>query len=142
MIEVVAGVIYKDDKFLNKEIYEYISKKMENSHIIEKIKIVIASKNEINKEKFIQAYNNTIDEQIGSNKKAEKFNAIKQIWMLSIGIVFILSSVALSTKLNNIILEIIAAIGSFSIWESAKSWLVDRKILKDKKIKLFRLKKV
>ena len=61
--------------------------------------------------------------------------------MLCIGIAFILISILVSEKVNAIVLEIIAAIGSFSVWEFANSWLVEKKRLRKEKIKLIRLKK-
>ena len=61
--------------------------------------------------------------------------------MLCIGIAFILISILVSEKVNAIVLEIIATIGSFSVWEFANSCLVEKKRLRKEKIKLIRLKK-
>ena len=67
------------------------------------------------------------------------FNTTKQIWLLSLGIIFIGFSLIFSNKINIILLEIISTIGSFSIWESANSRLIERKVIAGKKIKLKRL---
>ena len=131
------------NKSLSEDVYAFILRKLEFSHIRDKKKIVIISKNNVNKEEFIKAYNNYLDEEIELAIKEEKFNFTKQIWMLGIGIIFILLSIWLSSKEINVVLsEIIATIGSFSIWEAANSWLLERKRIKGNKIKLKLLKKV
>ena len=55
--------------------------------------------------------------------------------MLIIGIIFIGISFTLANKLDNILVEIIATVGSFAIWTTAESWLLDSKIIKLKKYK-------
>ena len=41
---------------------------------------------------------------------------------------------------ESILIEIISTIGSFSIWESANSWFIERKVIRLNKLKLLRLK--
>ena len=60
--------------------------------------------------------------------------------MLIVGILFIIFSIVLTNKVNLIILEIISTIGSFSIWESANSWLLQSKAIKYNKLKIIKLK--
>ena len=131
------------DKFnntLSDDVYSYINNRMEFAHITDKIEIKLHSNERIDNDNFIQSYNNYIDEQLKLAQKESKFNTTKQIWLLGIGILFIIFSLIFSEKINVIVLEIISTIGSFSIWESANSWLIERKIIKGKKIRLRRLK--
>ena len=131
------------DKFnntLSDDVYSYINNRIEFTNITDKIEIKINSNEKIDSDHFIQAYNAYIDEQLKLAQKESKFNTTKQIWLLGIGILFIIFSLIFSEKINVIVLEIISTIGSFSIWESANSWLIERKIIKGKKIRLRRLK--
>ena len=131
------------DKFnntLSDDVYSYINNRIEFANITDKIEIKINSNEKIDSVHFIQAYNAYIDEQLKLAQKESKFNTTKQIWLLGIGILFIIFSLLFSEKINVIVLEIISTIGSFSIWESANSWLIERKIIKGKKIRLRRLK--
>ena len=131
------------DKFnntLSDDVYSYINNRIEFTNITDKIEIKINSNEKIDSDHFIQVYNAYIDEQLKLAQKESKFNTTKQIWLLGIGILFIIFSLLFSEKINVIVLEIISTIGSFSIWESANSWLIERKIIKGKKIRLRRLK--
>ena len=131
------------DKFnnsLSDDVYSYINNKTDFSHITDTIKINISSKNKIDNKKFVNAYNKYINEQINLLKKESKFNTTKQIWLLCIGVLFIGFSLMLNDKINVILLEIISTIGSFSVWESANSFLIERKILAGRKLKLIKLK--
>ena len=49
-------------------------------------------------------------------------------------------SLIFSENMNVIFLEIVSTIGSFSIWESANSWIVQRKMIAGKKLRLKKLK--
>ena len=128
------------NKTLSDDVYNYIKSREKLAHLTDKIQLNLISSEDINKDNFIEAFHNYIDEQLELNKKEIKFSVQNQIWMLLIGIIFIIFSIGLSQKLNEVIIKIIATIGSFSIWESANSFLVVRRRLKAKKLRLYRLK--
>ena len=130
----------KFNKTLSDDVYSYINNRIEFAHITDKIEIKINSNDKIDNDNFSQSYNNYIDEQIMLAEKERKFNTTKQIWLLCVGVWFIIFSLIFSEKINVIFLEIVSTIGSFSIWESANSWLIESKVIKGKKIRLKRLK--
>ena len=130
----------KFNKTLSDDVYSYINSRIEFSHITDKIEIVVNSDEKINNENFINSYNTYIDEQLNLAEKEGKLNTTKQIWLLLIGVLFIAISLMFNEKLNVIFLEIVSTIGSFSLWESANSWLIERKVIVGKKLKLKRLK--
>ena len=130
----------KFNKTLSDDVYSYINSRIEFSHITDKIEIVVNSDNKINNDNFINSYNTYIDEQLNLVEKEGKLNTTKQIWLLLIGVLFITISLMLNEKLNVIFLEIVSTIGSFSLWESANSWLIERKVIVGKRLKLKRLK--
>ena len=131
------------DKFeetLSEDFVSYINNKEEIALLTEKEDIEIVSKNKIDENKFKKAFEKYCDEQLILIRRQEKINKTKQIWMLIVGIVFIIFSILLTDKINVIILEIISTIGSFSIWESANSWLLQSKVIKFSKLKAIKLK--
>ena len=128
------------DETLSEDLISYINNKEEISSIKEKEIIEIISTKEIDENKFKKAFEKYCDEQLIVINRQQKINRTKQIGMLMVGIVFIIFSILLADKINIIILEIISTIGSFSIWESANSWLLQSKAIKFNKLKAIKLK--
>ena len=128
------------DETLSEDLISYINNKEEISSIKEKEIIEIISTKEIDENKFKKAFEKYCDEQLIVINRQQKINRTKQIGMLMVGIVFIIFSILLADKINIIILEIISTIGSFSIWESANSWLLQSKAIKFNKLKALKLK--
>ena len=131
------------DKFeetLSEDLISYINNKEEISSIKEKENIEIISTKKIDEDKLKKAFKKYCDEQLILINRKQKINSTKQIGMLIVGILFIIFSIVLTNKINIIILEIISTIGSFSIWESANSWLLQSKAIKYNKLKIIKLK--
>ena len=122
---------------LSEDLISYINSK---ALINDNYDIEIISKNKVNQEKFNNAFLNYCDDELKRIDIKYKINKTKQIWMLMIGIIFIAFSIILTNKVNLIILEIISTIGSFSIWESADSFLLESKAIKFDKYKMIKLK--
>ncbi len=125
---------------LSDDLISYINNKLDISSIKEIEDIEIIATKKIDEEKFKKAFFKYCDEQLLLINKKQKINTTKQIWMLLIGIVFIIFSLVLANKINVITLEIISTIGSFSIWESANSWLLESKVIRFNKLKTKKLK--
>ncbi len=131
------------DKFeetLSEDLISYINNKEEIASIKEKENIEIISTKKIDENKFKKSFQKYCDEQLIVINRQQKINRTKQIGMLFVGIIFIIFSIILTDKINLIILEIISTIGSFSIWESANSWLLQSKAIKFNKLKAIKLK--
>ncbi len=131
------------DKFeetLSEDLISYVNSKEEITSIKEREDIEIISTQKIDEEKFKKAFEKYCDEQLLIIKRKQKINRTKQFWMLVIGIVFIIFSLVLANKINIITLEIVSTIGSFSIWESANSWLIESKVIRYNKKKAIKLK--
>ena len=131
------------DKFeetLSEDLLSFINNKAEVASIKEKEEIEIISTNKIDENKFKKSFEKYCDEQLILVNRQQKINRTKQIGMLLVGIIFIIFSILLADKINIIILEIISTIGSFSIWESANSWLLQSKTIKFNKLKIMKLK--
>ena len=131
------------DKFeetLSEDLICYINNKSEISSIKEKEDIEIITANKIDENRFKKSFEKYCDEQLILINRQQRINRTKQIGMLIVGIVFIIFSILLNDKINIIILEIISTMGSFSIWESANSWLLQSKAIKFNKLRAMKLK--
>ena len=130
----------KYEKTLSEDLITYMNNKEEVVPIKERETIELISSQKIDENKFKKAFEKYCNEQLMIIKRKKKINNTKQIWLLVLGIIFIIFSVALADKLNVIVLEIISTIGSFSIWESANSWLLESKVIKFEMLKVLKLK--
>ena len=130
----------KFDETLSEDLISYINNKQEIATIKEKEDIEVISAEKIDENKFKKAFYKYCDEQLILINRKQKINRTKQIWLLIIGVLFIIFSILLADKISVIILEIISTIGSFSIWESANSWLLQSKTIKFSKLRIIKLK--
>ncbi len=128
------------EETLSEDLISYINNKAEVAPIKEKEDIKIVSANKIDEDKFKKSFEKYCNEQLMIVNRQQRINRTKQIGMLMVGIVFIILSILLTDKINIIILEIVSTIGSFSIWESANSWLLESKVIKFNKLKAMKLK--
>ena len=128
------------EETLSEDLISYINNKSELTSIKQKEDIEIISTKKIDENKFRKSFEKYCDEQLIRINRQQKINKTKQIGMLIVGIIFIIFSILLTDKMNVIILEIISTIGSFSIWESANSWLLQSKTIKFNKLRAIKLK--
>ena len=131
------------DKFeetLSEDLISYINSKEEIASMKEKEDIEIISTKKIDENKFEKAFRKYCNEQLMILNRQQRINRTKQIGMLIVGIIFIIFSIVLTGKISIIILEIVSTLGSFSIWESANSWLLQSKAIKYNKLKVIKLK--
>ena len=91
-------------------------------------------------ERYIARVENYCNNRLELFEIEERINITKMLYLLMMGMMFIVFSMILNNKVNIIVLEIISTIGSFSIWESANSWFIERKVIRLNKLKLLRLK--
>ena len=131
------------DKFgetLSEDLISYINNKSEVSPIKQKEDIEIVSSSKIDEERFKKSFEKYCNEQLTLINRQQAINRTKQIGMLFVGIIFIIFSLLLADRINILIIEIISTIGSFSIWESANSWLLQSKVIKFNKMRALKLK--
>ena len=131
----------KYNKTLSDDLISYVSQKLELATIRDELEIEIISDEKLD-EKFIKnTFEEYCDKQLKINDRKNKINTSKQIWLLVTGLIFISISFILSQISESLLYTVVSTIGSFAIWESANSWLLDRKIIKFNKFKLMKLKK-
>lgn len=129
----------KEGKTLSDGVISYIKDKSALMPVTERIEIELASNAPLDREKFIAAFGRFVQNEGVLLEKEKKLNAVRQVWLMVIGVIFIGLSVSLSFLFNNIALQIISTIGSFALWEAAGSWLLRRKEINLNKRKLTRL---
>ena len=125
---------------LSDELIDYINKNIELSATLQPLEFEVTSYKKIDEERFYKAFENTMDNLIKLVKKEKHANVRKQIWMGTIGVLFIGASISLSSIIEQqIILELISVIGSFSAWEATSGFLVESKELRNKERQLIKI---
>ncbi len=130
----------KYNETLSEDLLSYINDKNELLNLKENILIEIIMATNIDEKRFIDCFENYCNNRLELVEIEERINITKMLYLLMIGMMFIMFSMILNNKVNIIILEIISTIGSFSIWESANSWFIERKVIRLNKLKSLRLK--
>ena len=95
------------DKFnetLSEDLISYINNKAEIFSLRNNDAIEIISSKKIDENKFNNAFQNYCDEQLLLINRRQKLNGTKEIWLLLVGILFIIFSITLTDKINIIIL--------------------------------------
>lgn len=80
---------------------------------------------DIDTEQLKKAFEKYIDSLKAQLVREKKANTIKQLWMFSIGVVFIAGGLFFADRLPALTGEIISTIGAFSMWEAAGIWIVE-----------------
>ena len=119
---------------VSSDVISYIENKIENVPIYNTLEIQIKCDEKINIEKFNNAFQKYISNEIEKRNKEIKFNKVRKFLLFIIGIIFIIISFALSSKTDSILTEITSIIGSFAIWEVADLVLLTGNDLKLEKI--------
>ena len=127
---------------LSDDLVNYIQEQMELCATLQPIEFDVISSKKIDEDKFNTAFEQTIENQIKIINKQKRTNIKKEILMGTIGVLFIGLSIGLSSIMENqVILELISVIGSFSAWEAASSWLVVSRELRNKEKQLTKIDK-
>ena len=121
---------------LSEKVSSYIEKELSKKERADNIIIKIKCSQNIDIDKFEKAYTQFINDKIKENHKNKKFNIIKQIKLIIVGIIFITTGILIGAILNTILYTIISTIGSFAIWEASNIWLIKNNDLDIEKMRL------
>lgn len=131
-----------DESFctLNADVIDYLNKQYAKKGMDREIALRIKSDTPIDRERVRKAFRELIREQELHNEKQKRINLLKQLWLFSVGIVFVAAAIFLGGKLDSMLFELISIVGSFAIWEAANIWIVENPKARLRKIMLGRLK--
>lgn len=115
----------KTNETLSQDIVDYVSERRKDKKFGEALVICIESELDIDTEQLKKAFEKYIDSLKAQLVREKKANTIKQLWMFSIGVVFIAGGLFFADRLPALTGEIISTIGAFSMWEAAGIWIVE-----------------
>ena len=126
----------EDQKTLSEDVISYIERKYEEKHLGDKPVIRIICDEEIDEHAVREAFHSHVESEKESIRKEAKINTLKQLRLFAIGIAFIALWLTLSANIENILIEVLSIVGSFSIWEATNIWIVDKPELRVRKKRL------
>lgn len=104
---------------------DYIFMRYKEKEFGEKMRIRIISDEDIDMDNLKNAFEKYLSVERLQLKKEKKTNAVKQLWMFGVGVLFIAVGLYAASVLPALLGEIISTIGAFAMWEAASIWIVE-----------------
>ena len=115
----------EDHQTISSDVIDYLYSRYQEKDLCDKLKLHIVSDDSIDVDNVRDAFRCYLDLQRKTLAKERRLNAIKQIWMFGIGVLFIGFRLIASDRLPALSGEIISTIGAFSMWEATSIWIVE-----------------
>ncbi len=113
-------------KMLNSEVADYLAKQYNRKEADDDFALKIKCDGPVEFDRVRNAFQEMIKEQELHNTNRKRLNRIKQIWLFSIGSIFVAAGILLDGIIASIPVEIISIIGSFAVWEATNIWIVEK----------------
>lgn len=126
-------------KTLNDDLLSYLTDRYGEKELGKKA-VLIFSGARIDDSHLKSALRRHIEIELEKNTKQKKYNFLKQLWLIIIGIVFVAAGMVLGRYFESVPVEILSIIGSFAVWEAANIWIVENPGLRLRKKLLTRLR--
>lgn len=110
---------------LNSDISDYLAGQYGKKEVGDEIVLKIKCGGSVDFDRVRGAFQELIRDQELRNANQKKFNLIKQLWLVSIGVVFVAAGILLDGVLGSVPVELISIVGSFAVWEAANIWIVE-----------------
>lgn len=110
---------------LNSDVSDYLAGQYGRKEAGDEILLKIKCDGAVNFERVRGAFQELIREQELRNANQKRLNMVKQIWLFSIGVVFVAAGILLDSVLGSVPVELISIVGSFAVWEAANIWIVE-----------------
>ena len=118
---------------ISEDVKLYIADRISRKSIGQDIELHIISEEPIDEDRFHNALQGWISEEKAGIIADRRKNTIQQLWLLSIGVVFIAISAMLESQVSVIWFTVLSTIGAFSVWEAANIWIVENPKLRLRK---------
>ena len=122
-----------DCEQLRDEVKEYIFEKLKAQKAMTGHELVILSEEDIKEERVRAALDHWADLEEETAMNLRRINMLQQIYLFSLGLLFILISLALQSRVGAVFFTVLSSIGGFSTWEAANIWIVENPKLQIKK---------
>ena len=119
-----------EGEMLSGDVKDYILERMHAGQRARDIEIQIISEEEIDEEKTEAAIHRWINEEERRIRKEFHSNVLQMLFMFGVGVLFILLSIVLQSKVHVVWFTVLSTIGAFSMWEAASIWIIRNPKLK------------
>ncbi len=110
---------------LSTDVSDYLSGQYGKKATDDEIVLKIKCDGPVDYERVRGAFQELIREQELHNANQKRSNMIKQLWLFSVGVVFVAAAFILDGVLDSVPVEIVSIVGSFAVWEAANIWIVE-----------------
>ena len=110
---------------ISSDVIDYLYSRYPEKDLFDKLTIHIVSDDPIDIDNFHSAFLRYLESLRKTLANERRKNAVKQLWMFGIGIVFVGFSLIMADRLPALYGEIISTIGAFAMWEAASIWIVE-----------------
>ena len=115
----------EEHQTISSDVIDYLYSRYQEKDLRDKLTVHIISDDPIDVDNLQAAFRGYLNSLQKTLAKERRKNAVKQIWMFGIGVLFIGSGLIMSDRLPALSGEIISTIGAFSMWEAASIWIVE-----------------
>lgn len=110
---------------LNDDVADYLAGQYNKKDIgDDEIIIKIKCDGPVEFERVRDAFQELIREQRIRTANQKRLNRIKQLWLFSVGFIFVAAAILLEGILDAVPVELISIVGSFAVWEATNIWIV------------------
>lgn len=125
---------------LNNEVKDYLLNQVQIEGPKNGVNLIVSSTIAIDEERFTASIDRWIQDEEQTIRAAARRNAIQQVWMFGIGVLFIALSLMLQPTVGVVWFTVLSTIGAFSMWEAASIWIIQNPKLRMRKRAISRLK--
>ena len=110
---------------LNAEFVDYVIGKLKDSEKLDPVQLIFQSREPMDEQRVRDSISMWVKNEKHELKREEHASKLRQIWMLTIGVVFVAISIAVELMVSEFSFTILSTIGAFALWEAANLWIVE-----------------
>ena len=122
-----------DETQLSDEVVSYLSDRMTERNLGEEVDLQIISPDPVDEDKFRNAVAKWVSDEQRLIRIERRKNLLQMIWRFGLGMLFIIISLMVQSKVSAVWFTVLSTIGAFSIWEAANIWIIENPKLRMRK---------
>ena len=129
-----------DGTLLSEDVKTYVLSQVTEKPMPDPYTISIVSPAAVDEDRVRLAFKRWIAEEENAIKEGYKRNLFQQLWMFTVGVIFITLSLFLKEKVSVVWFTVLSTIGAYSMWEAASIWIIHNPRLRRRLIMVKKLK--
>ncbi len=129
-----------DGTLLSEDVKTYVLSQVTEKPLPDPYTISIISPAAVDEDRVLLSFKRWIADEEKTIKEEYKRNLFQQLWMFTVGVVFITLSLFLKEKVSVVWFTVLSTIGAYSMWEAASIWIIHNPRLRRRLIMVKKLK--